>query len=409
MDSIKVLVVLPEPPLPFGGAAARWYYVLLKGLEERGHRVTAFCPCKNSTEIDQARELFGKPRFDLRCYLYPQTSRIRSKWQTLRQPYSYVFGYEMRDELQKELAQGYDVLHLEQLWTGWLGPRCPRHTLINIHNLLSIDLANQRLSALNEHARHWLMINAESRLIRKFPNITTLTDRLKKRIREINPNSEVTTIPMALDLSLYQFKIPKPDPREPVVGLIGSFNWEPTRSAGTRLLTKLWPSIKQQVPNAKLMIVGRAAENLRTLGDMPDVFIHNDVPDTLPYFADAGVLLYAPSCGSGMKVKVMEAFALGVPVVTTHDGVEGLPAADGIHAGVCDDDLGLIERTVSLLRNPSTQDTLRLAGRKLLEQMCSPDLSIDSFERLYRKIMSQPHRLPQIQSPSTWRRLEDEH
>jgi glycosyltransferase involved in cell wall biosynthesis len=50
------------------------------------------------------------------------------------------------------------------------------------------------------------------------------------------------------------------------------------------------------------------------------------------------VMLYAPNSGSGMKVKLMEAFALGTPIVTTSDGVEGILAEDGIHAGMCEDD-----------------------------------------------------------------------
>ena len=55
-------------------------------------------------------------------------------------------------------------------------------------------------------------------------------------------------------------------------------------------------------------------------------------------------MVYAPSRGSGMKIKILEAMAFGVPVVTTSEGVEGFPAVDGVHAGVCEDDAGLIER-----------------------------------------------------------------
>src|SRR4029453_11452473 len=62
------------------------------------------------------------------------------------------------------------------------------------------------------------------------------------------------------------------------------------------------------------------------------------------------------SRGSGMKIKILEAMAFGVPVVTTSEGVEGLPAEDGVHAGVCDDDDGLIERAVDLLQDPGRQE-----------------------------------------------------
>src|SRR5438445_8954767 len=58
MKSLRVLLVFTDPPLPFGGAAARWFYVLLKGLVERGHRVTAFTPCSKPEEIEKSCVIF---------------------------------------------------------------------------------------------------------------------------------------------------------------------------------------------------------------------------------------------------------------------------------------------------------------------------------------------------------------
>jgi glycosyltransferase involved in cell wall biosynthesis len=107
------------------------------------------------------------------------------------------------------------------------------------------------------------------------------------------------------------------------------------------------------------------------------------VPDTAPYFEATDVMLYAPQVGSGMKVKVLEALAQGTPVVTTRDGVEGLPAVDGVHAGICDDDAGLVERTVALLKNPELRRARRLAGRELIERTCGPGPTVDALERVY--------------------------
>ena len=53
MKPLRVVVVMVEPPLPFGTAAARWYYVLLRGLVERGHRVTAFAVCSNAADVER--------------------------------------------------------------------------------------------------------------------------------------------------------------------------------------------------------------------------------------------------------------------------------------------------------------------------------------------------------------------
>src|SRR5690242_20338063 len=97
-----------EAPVPFGNAAARWFYVLLKELVSRGHRVTALAACSKSSEMDEARTRFPAPEYDLRVYPFPQRSGIGSKLETLRRPYSYMFSHEMKRDLEAELAKGYD-------------------------------------------------------------------------------------------------------------------------------------------------------------------------------------------------------------------------------------------------------------------------------------------------------------
>jgi len=85
-------------------------------------------------------------------------------------------------------------------------------------------------------------------------------------------------------------------------------------------------------------------------------------------------------------VKVLEAFALGVPVVTTSEGIEGLPARDGVEAGVADDDSGLIERTVALLGDPGRADRQRQAARALVESHSGPGPVLDAVEDIYRGV-----------------------
>jgi glycosyltransferase involved in cell wall biosynthesis len=153
-----------------------------------------------------------------------------------------------------------------------------------------------------------------------------------------------------------------------------------------RALTRLWPAIKRQVPDARLLLVGwNARDALKAYIGEPDVVIEENVPDTQQYFEQTSVLLYAPDRCSGMKVKVLEAFAYGIPVVTTPDGVEGLPAIDGVHAGICDDDEGLVARTVNLLTNAVVRNRQRAAGRILLETHCGSSPTVDAIEFAYKR------------------------
>jgi hypothetical protein len=130
--------------------------------------------------------------------------------------------------------------------------------------------------------------------------------------------------------------------------------------------------------------VGRKARSaLGALATGPDIDVFEDVPDTIPYFHGTDVVVYAPGPASGMKVKILEAFALGVPVVTTAEGVEGLPAEDGVHAGICDDDAGLIDRTVDLLRDPARAVRQCVAACALVESWCSPETTVRQMEEIH--------------------------
>ena len=394
MKSLRILLVLTEPPLPFGGAAARWFYVLLKGLVERGHRVTTFAPCSNLRETAKCRQVFPATAYDLRTYPYPLRRGLGSKWQTLQRPYSYIFGPDLWRDVNFECDQGFDFLHLETTWSGWLGQGLDSSKVIlNLHSLYEIDLEKAPVVGWSGRIHRFFRHRAERTLLRSFRTLLTLTPRLKEAIHAIAPGASVHVVPLGLDVSLYPFIPPEQRPSEPVISLIGSMDWYPTRSAAARLLTRLWPAIKQQLPGAKLRLVGRNAQSaLADYLPMPDVQLAENVPDTHPYFARTSVLLYAPEQGSGMKVKVLEAFAYGVPVVTTTEGVEGLPAHDGIHAGICDDDEGLVLRTVALLSDRPKQERQRRAARALLNAYCNPQVTLDGVERCYASLLNRHQR-----------------
>jgi glycosyltransferase involved in cell wall biosynthesis len=388
MTRRRIVMAMIEPPLPFGNAAARWYYVLLRGLVERGHNVTAFATCSKPRELEEARALFPSPSYDLRLYTCPTNGGLASKWKTLRQPYSYMFGPEFQRDLGAELAKGYDILHLEQLWSGWLAVDRPDRALVNVHHLVWIDLEESQPKSPREAMERWLMFRAERTLVRRLRHVRACSPRLVDPMRRINPKIDVAVVPVGIDSGLYQFIPEDRRPTLPTLSLIGTMNWYPGYSAAVRLLTRLWPEIRRRVPEATLRIIGWSARSaLAEFLETPGVEILENVPDVRPYLEGTAVMVYAPSRGSGMKIKILEAMAWGVPVVTTSEGVEGLPAVDGVHAGIAEDDTGLIDRTVALLEDRTAQNRQRLAARSLIESHCGPGPTVDAIEAIYERIV----------------------
>ena len=384
MKSLRIVLVFLEAPVPFGHVTGRWSSVLLAELVRRGHRVTAFAACSQRAEIDAARMLFPAPQYDLRLYPFPVRRGLRAKLDSFRKPFSYPFSDELKADLNSTLADGYDVLHLEELASGWVAPRETNRCLLNVLFLYAIDLEAIAPVGWRGRLERYLMRKAERRLLNRFRLIRTLSDRLAYRVRQIAPRTNVMVAPFGIDPNLYEYIADECRTTTPIVSVIGNMNWYPSHSAAVRLLTRLWPGIKARVPTARVQIVGWGARTaLNEYLQLPDVEILENVPDIRPYFQRTGVLLYAPGRGSGMKVKILEAFAFGIPVVTTSEGVEGIPALDGIHAGIAETDADLIARTVELLGDSDRQNRYRSAARRLLEDHCGPGPSVDAIERIY--------------------------
>lgn len=383
---MRIVVVTIEPPDPFGNAAARWFYVLLRGLVERGHDVTMISSSSDRRSRERAEALFPEKQYDLKCFAAGENRGLLGKVQSARQPFSYVFSQELRRTLQRSCAAGFDVLHLEHLWSGWLGWRFADRALLNVHYLYSSDFAGTNPSGLYDRLRRLGTFAAERRILNHYPNVAGLTDRLARDIRKLAPNRTPGVLPLGIDPSLYPFS--EDDPTgPPTVGIIGNFSWTPTYRAAVHVRTELWPRVKAAIPDARLLIVGRDA--VRRLGSSDSdaaIEIVENVPEIVPYFRRLHVLLYAPAHGSGTKVKVQESMALGVPVVTNVEGGEGIPGEDGKHWGFANDDQGLAERAIALLSDGDLRRRRRIAARALLEQEFGPERTVGAVLSAYTAI-----------------------
>jgi glycosyltransferase involved in cell wall biosynthesis len=382
---VRVVVVTVEPPDPFGNAASRWFYVLFRGLVERGHDVTMLSTYGQAATFEQARKHFPAAHYDLRCFPVSGERGLLGKVASALRPYSYLFSEHFEHELRTVLARPFDVLHLEQLWTGWVGWRRAERALLNIHYLFSEDLVGVPPRGLYDRARRTASFRAERAILRHYPHLATLTERLVGDVQRLS-GRKPSLIPLGIDASLYDFK-PDDPPGPPTLGLIGNFAWQPTHRAALRLLTKQWPRVRERVPEARLLLAGREAAKMMSAHADDSVEIHENVPEIAPYFHRLHTLLYAPEHGSGTKVKVQESMAFGVPVVTNREGAEGIPARDGHELGLADDDAGLVDRTVALLTDPELRRERRQRARALLEETFGPKRTLDAVEQAHRAIL----------------------
>jgi glycosyltransferase involved in cell wall biosynthesis len=381
---VKVVVVSPAVPHPFGETAARGLHVLVAGLVARGVDVT----CLVVTEEDAARAREGRARLEgagpgrFAMALFAPTVRPawRRRFRSLLRPFSETLHAEgLEAALAREAAAGYDVLHLDQLWSGWVGLRQPR-AVLNVYQLEVVDWEHRRLQSFAEGKALVQMRRATRRIVRGSRHLRVVSRRLQARLRELNADARCSVVPFALDLSLYPVQ---PVAREPVVGLLGSMHWLPSRTAAERLITRIWPLVRREVPRARLLVGGWNARRYLARYAAPDVTVVENVPHPLDVFSRIAVLAYAPARGTGVKVKVLEALAYGVPVVTTGEGVEGVECEDGVHCWIREDDDALAARIVDLLGDEAQRGRFREAGRALVEARHAPAPVLEQMLEVY--------------------------
>jgi glycosyltransferase involved in cell wall biosynthesis len=384
---VKLIVVTSAAPHPFADTAARWSFVLIKELLARGHRVTCFCATGESQQRIAEAEALLKQNEDtnalkLRFFQlgYRGNALVR-KVLSLRRPFSEAYyTHDLHASLRREMAAGYDVLHLEQLWTGWFGTY-PR-SVLNVHHFEIIDHERPALSNLYEWKVFKQMERATERILKANNRIRVFSEPLLNKAKTINPSARYSVVPFALDLSHYSM-LPPVD--EPVAGLIGSMHWLPSRSAAQRLLTRIWPLVRSEIPAARLIVAGwNARTYLSKFASADGVEILDNVPHPSEFFSRIAALVYPVQRGSGMKVKVMESMAYGVPVVTTPDGVEGLNGHSGAEYIVAESDETIAAETVRLLRTPSLRAGVRRAGRELIEGQYSRNVVVSQMREIYK-------------------------
>lgn len=393
---MRIIVVTPAVPHPFGDTAGRWFYVLITELLARGNEVVVLVATEESSErVSEAKQRLachaGKLTLQFH-HLGVDAVTLRRKWRSLVRPGSEMLqDAEFRSLLRRELQQGYDILHLEQMSTGWFGLDIPR-ALLNVHYFDVIDWAAKENMSVGERKALWQARRATRRLLRGIDNVRVLTPRLKEAAEAINPHGRYWVVPLALDTRLYEMQ---PSAAEPVLGLIGSMHWEPSRSAAERLITRVWPLVKKRIPKARLIVAGwNAARYLARFSSLPGLALAENLMHPSEFFSQVAVMVYAPSRGSGMKVKVMESMAYGVPVVTTWEGVEGLDHQNRRECWVAETDEELAEGACHLLENSAERQHMRQAARTLVEERYSPRPVVDKMIAVYQQLTGIPGASP---------------
>lgn len=395
---MKILMLTPYLPFPlFSGGQTRSYN-LIKNLSEK-HEITLFALIKEDKERGYVKELekFCRKVVVFKRSSSPWTSRNILRTGFSLYPFLVIRNYspEEKSAVARELeSTRYDLIHAE---TFYVMPHLP-HTdtpillveqtieyLVYKHfideqvpfylrPLLWIDLAKIRFWEIY----FWKRANS----------IVAMSGADKAEMNNLVPELTVDIVPNGIDENYFNMK-KQTDNLTPTILYVGNFKWLQNREALSLLVNELWPEIKKQIKDCKLWIVGMGITKEIARLESADVKISEGIPDIREAYKNSDVLL-APIRGpGGTRLKILEAMASGLPVVTTQVGIEGLEAVEGKHVLISDSNEGLVKETVNVLKSKVLAKNLALAARKLVESKYTWGESARFLDLIYRRVATQ--------------------
>lgn len=374
---MRALVVLTQPPLLEGGAPGRCAVALLRGLRLHGVDVTALA----------ARQHFavaGEPPEDLSVRVVsvePEAAGWRARANRVRRPRGEL-GRGRFAALVREEAAEADVLHLEETETAWCDEGTSVPSLVHVHYLIRRD--RPWLPPWRREGRFLLeTLLAERAAIRRHRYLAASSPLIAEELRRRASGADVVLAPLSLEPSHYP---PAPLDGPPTAGLIGTASWPATARAAERLAGSVWPRVRRGVAGARLVVAGRGMDRLG-LPSARDVEVVGEVGASAEFLAGLSLLLFPLERGSGMKVKVLEAIASGVPVVTTPAGAEGIDAGDGVVVARSDEELAAA--AARILTDAGERRQRGAAAREAFLRRYAPEPATLPLVDLYRRMAAQ--------------------
>lgn len=369
--------VLPYPP--DSGPKVKTYNVI-KYLAQR-HQVTLISFVRG----DQSEEVRHLERYCRAVYTVPmERSLVRDGLAMVRslltgQPWMMVRDDRraMRSLVDRlAVEQHFDVAHADQLNMGQYATRVPGvFKVLDAHNALWL-LYKRLWETMPPGPRKWLLgrdwrllKSYEGRLVREFDAIMAVSHEDKVALQEAAGRPvEIVVIPIAIDTDEVTVVQREAEPKH--ILHIGTMYWPPNIDAVDWFIREVYPLVRQQRPDVQFDVVGsRPPAELLALNNAGlGINVTGYVEDPTPYQRCAAAMIVPLLAGGGMRVKILNGLAEGIPIVSTTLGYEGIEVTPGRDILVGDTPDEFAAAVLRLLHDPDWGRQLAADGRRLVEE-----------------------------------------
>ena len=214
-----------------------------------------------------------------------------------------------------------------------------------------------------------LIENMELKLLRECDLHLVCSAREREILQSRVPGARIEVVGNGVDVEFYSEPEPtSPTPERGDILFVGSMDYHANIEAALEFARDVWPAIRASHPDFRFVIVGRnPPQEVRDLAAQPGIVVTGTVDDVRPWYRSAFAVVVPLRTGSGTRLKILEALAAGVPVISTRLGAEGLNIQDGENILLAET-ASEMQRAVDLLTElPERWRVLAAAGHALVE------------------------------------------
>lgn len=394
---MKILFLTYDVPFPLNSGGKIRAYYLIKNLS-KNHQITLFSYYRHE---EQKRDAAEMEKYCARVMLFKR--RPPWSWQNLARcflsslPFTAAVYYSdsLKKELMKELkTNSYDLVHFESFYPALYLPLVKK---LGIKTLLGNENIEYRVYERYADSRSFFLrwpLKLEVLRMRLFEenlwrqadiNIAVSVD--DAAVIETVAKKSCPVIPNGVDPEAYRKIVAKGD-RQTLI-FVGSLVYQPNSDAMKYFLGEIYPQIKQKNPAVKLILVSWYQPKWfkNYTHDSSISFIQDRETPAVEFLKKAAILVAPIRIASGTNIKILEAMAAGLPVVTTTIGAEGLAVKDGREVIIADKPGEFVSAVIALLADKKRCQQMGLAGQALVKQQYDWSEIAGKLEKAYSRLI----------------------
>lgn len=374
-------------------------YNFIKSLAKRGHEIWLLCLADRRSDADSVERLRPYCRRIETVYLSPARGLMNCLTHALSPvalQSAYCFSKSLKARVGNTLsAEDFDVVHVEHIRAAHFLPEESITSPTVFDSVDCITTLYREFSLQKPSAVARLIARIESRKLShyepiqasRFARVIVTSDRERRELKQLASHLNIDVVSCGVDLEYFVRAHDSVEPSHIVIS--GKMSYFANEAAASFFCTEVLPLIRAREPRATLTIVGSSpSKRVLQYGAMPGVTVTGFVPDIRPLLNRAYVAVCPITVGAGIQTKVLEAMAMGKPVVATSKACQALSAKDGEDLLIADEPKAFAEAVVRVLRDDKLALKLGQNGRKYVENNHSWDENVRMLEEVYHKAIA---------------------